>query len=281
MPTTYAHYRFGCDVKKQLKTKENNIVETNLDLFNMGVYGPDILFYYKPVLKTKIKKLGSKHHHQEFKIILEHAASEIKTKENKAPYMAYMYGFICHFALDAYCHGYVNYTKNQTGLGHNLIEAEFDRMLMEKDGYNPIKYKPTAHMKPSHDMAKTIGEIYIDVDEKVAYKCIKTIKPFSNMVVAPNIFSRALVYTGLFVSGNLSSKGGMIIKHKPNIACKATSEELYRLYQKAIRLAVMLINEFEENINGNKPVSKVCEHTLSTEVSVEKELDEDAGFAGE
>ena len=276
MPTTYAHYRFGCDVKGQLKEKEAKIINDNIEAFDMGVYGPDILFYYRPLIKTKTRMLGSKHHHQAFEIILKHAAEQIKNLENPEKYMAYMYGFICHFALDAYCHGYINYTKKQTGLGHNLMEAEFDRMLMEMDGHNPLKFKPTAHMKPSRELAAVIGKVYIDVDEKTAYRSTKTIKAFSNIIAAPTIFSRALVYTALFLSGNLSGKGGMVIRHKKNAACDETNKEIYRLYQKAEKLAVMLIGEFEANVFAERPLSKVCRHTLSTEISVEEELDKDA-----
>ena len=48
MPTTYAHYRFGCDVLAAMPTDLREIVEKHRQLFDFGVHGPDLLFYDKP-----------------------------------------------------------------------------------------------------------------------------------------------------------------------------------------------------------------------------------------
>lgn len=275
MPTTYAHYRFGKEVLAKLDENERKIIEDNIDIFNYGVYGPDILFYYKPLVKNKIRKLGSKNHHEDFVKIIEYAADKIKNIEKPDAYLAYMYGFICHFALDSYCHGYINYTKATKGLGHNLMESEFDRMLMLKDGHNPLKYKPTGHMKPTKKMAEMIATVYPEIDAKQAYIAIKSIKKYCDLAVAPTLVSRVLIYTALFVSGNLSSKGGMIIKHKKNAGCTETNAEIFRLYNKAFPMAIKLIGEYKKNIYDGKEYSKACYHTFSTEESVEAVLDKD------
>ena len=39
MPTTYAHYRFGDDVRKHLGEKEKTIILKNPDIYNYGIYG--------------------------------------------------------------------------------------------------------------------------------------------------------------------------------------------------------------------------------------------------
>ena len=48
MPTTYTHYRLGRGVRKLLDRDERRIIEANIELFRIGLHGPDILFYYKP-----------------------------------------------------------------------------------------------------------------------------------------------------------------------------------------------------------------------------------------
>ena len=49
-------------------------------------------------------------------------------------YLAYYYGFICHFALDATCHGYLEKRIHESEVSHGEIEVEFDRFLMIEDG---------------------------------------------------------------------------------------------------------------------------------------------------
>ena len=48
MPSTYAHYRFGQDVLRALPEKYRTTLLQEEDLFNIGLHGPDLLFYYKP-----------------------------------------------------------------------------------------------------------------------------------------------------------------------------------------------------------------------------------------
>ena len=45
MPTTYAHWRFGCDCIETLPDNLKEIVHSNRELFDIGVHGPDVFFY--------------------------------------------------------------------------------------------------------------------------------------------------------------------------------------------------------------------------------------------
>ena len=50
MPAFYAHYRFGCDVLNQLPEDIRSICTAHRGLFDIGLHGPDIYFFYRPVL---------------------------------------------------------------------------------------------------------------------------------------------------------------------------------------------------------------------------------------
>ena len=54
MPTTYAHYRFGKEVTEALPRGLQNTIEYHRDLHDIGLHGPDILFYYK-ALKSHMR----------------------------------------------------------------------------------------------------------------------------------------------------------------------------------------------------------------------------------
>ena len=57
MPTTYAHYKLGQAVRESLQEREKKIVEEYPELFNIGLHGPDIFFYYKPFSENKVKQM--------------------------------------------------------------------------------------------------------------------------------------------------------------------------------------------------------------------------------
>lgn len=79
MPGTYAHYAFGKKVLAQVDDEIKNIILKNMDLFFIGLHGPDILFYYKPLIyNNPTSKLGHNIHNENSNIFFEKARSIIK-----------------------------------------------------------------------------------------------------------------------------------------------------------------------------------------------------------
>ena len=62
MPTTYAHYKFGKEVISALPRPLQTSVEQNRELFDMGLHGPDLLFYYRPAMKNTVNTQGYELH---------------------------------------------------------------------------------------------------------------------------------------------------------------------------------------------------------------------------
>ena len=62
MPSTYAHYRFGRDVLPKLPAHIRMIILQENDLFNIGLHGPDLLFYYHPLSSNPVNSKGYKIH---------------------------------------------------------------------------------------------------------------------------------------------------------------------------------------------------------------------------
>ena len=54
MPAAYSHYRLGQLVLDELNQPLKHVLETNQDLFDIGLHGPDILFYNRPYIHSKI-----------------------------------------------------------------------------------------------------------------------------------------------------------------------------------------------------------------------------------
>lgn len=139
MPGTYAHYAFGKKVLAQLDDEIKNIILKNMDLFFIGLHGPDILFYYKPLIyNNPTSKLGHKIHNENSNIFFEKARSIIKKSNNKEESLVYILGFLCHFMLDSECHPYINKVTQENNLSHTEIESEFDKLLIN-EGCKNIK----------------------------------------------------------------------------------------------------------------------------------------------
>ena len=73
MPAVYAHYRFGQDVLKRLPEKYRDVILEEEDLFNIGVQGPDLLFYYKPFSHDPLHAEGGRVHHLTGRVLFTQA----------------------------------------------------------------------------------------------------------------------------------------------------------------------------------------------------------------
>ena len=77
MPAFYTHYRFGCDVLKQLPEDIRSICTAHRGLFDIGLHGPDIYFFYRPVLPNKVNRIGYAAHKRSGRYFLQRAQKVI------------------------------------------------------------------------------------------------------------------------------------------------------------------------------------------------------------
>ena len=54
MPTTYTHHRFGSECLAALPEELREAVQRYRGLYDTGVHGPDIFFYYRPVCPNRV-----------------------------------------------------------------------------------------------------------------------------------------------------------------------------------------------------------------------------------
>lgn len=270
MPTTYTHYRMGQDVRNILQEKERKIVEKYPQLFCIGLHGPDIFFYYKPLSKNPIKEMGHAMHKRPGKVFFASAAEVVNGQPEKDAYLAYLYGFICHFALDVACHGYIDEKIMASGISHTEIEAEFDRMLMEKDGRDPVRYKPTVHIVPSMENAEIIQAFFKETDSTQTLDTLKGMVSYLNFLVAPSKAKRFLIDTVLKLTGNYKELHGLMINYRANPACADSTKELFTRYQETVERAASLIREYGRFLEGNEELDSIYRYNFVSRV-VEEE----------
>ncbi len=246
MPTTYAHYRLGEAVRAKLPDDIKRRIEQNLELFHFGVHGPDHFFYFNPFMKTRIGMIGTRIHEEPAKKFFTMAARTIHKCSDKEAHMAYVYGYLCHFAMDYVCHGYIGEQMEEKGLSHYTIEAEFDRRLLIMDGYDtPVQVCTTKHLNPSMENAHVIADFYEGVFAKQVYRSLKGMTVYLNILRAPQKVQRKLLLLGMRIMGMYQRMGGLVMNYKEDLKCSETTDELVRRFDDAVELAGRLILEYE------------------------------------
>ena len=236
MPSTYAHRRFGTNVLEHLPDELRAQLEQNRELYDIGLHGPDLLFYYHAAKSNPVGALGNAMHEEP--------------------------GRVCHFALDSTCHPYVEQFTRESGVTHCEIETEFDNMLLRRDGYDPLKFFTASHIHPSEQNAKVIAPFYEGISEQVALDSLKGMISVHRLLQASNPVKRWVVLTGMKVVGKYDMLHGLVADPQPNPKCVESGKRLEELYAQALPLAETLILEFVAKLDTDQPLSKAFDHTF-------------------
>ncbi len=262
MPSTYAHYRFGQDVRKVLPAREQKIIDTNHDLYMVGLHGPDILFYYHALSPNPINSTGHTLHERPGKLFFENAVRVAAAGKNPDAALAYAYGALCHFALDVSCHAYVDQKSAADGISHVLIESEFDRCLMLLDNIEPTTHIQTAHIVPSRENAEIISSFYPGISPAQTHKALRSMIFQNKMLLAKSGAKRKLIYAVLRLTGNYEEMHGMVISPHGNPLCEDSNAKLKELYRLAECRAKSFITSFDGYLNRKQAFDPIFDYNF-------------------
>ncbi len=161
MPGFATHYLFGVKNLQQLKRTAScyrllQSIDQNKTVFQSGLQGPDIFFYYPP---SHLKKLrpGSVTHTRwtgDFLKCLIQSPRLFKKREDQQTARAYTAGFIGHYILDTRIHPYVYY---MTGTGDSLKSKGYgDHIALESDMDTCLLKRYAGCLPSAFDHGRTI-----------------------------------------------------------------------------------------------------------------------------
>lgn len=262
MPSNYAHYRFGKEIQKKLPESIRNEVQRYPELFMIGQHGPDILFFYNAFKSNPVVQEGHEMHRRRAADFFRPSIDVLKTLDEDHGERAYLYGFVCHFMLDSCAHWYVEDKIRTSGVCHTAIEAEFDRILMEMDGLDPVSYVPTDHISATEENAHVIAKFLPGISDQMALKSLKDMRFYGRILVCPGFLKRTVILTGMKILGMSGGAGGMVIKPEANPKCADSNEKLLRLFDAAQGEAVRYLKDVEMCIQTGSPLPERFHRTF-------------------
>ncbi|MBD5137014.1 MAG: hypothetical protein HDT39_13810 [Lachnospiraceae bacterium] len=199
MPGFAVHYLFG---EELLKDYDNNYVKKCInrhqEVYNMGLQGPDLFFYFflSPVLYKR--NIGSIMHTKDVGAFKSNFIKSIKDMEDKDKRMiaiSYFAGFLGHCTLDKICHPYVYAVTDYEHKGkdyfskHVDLETDIDSMYISKYKDMDLYYfrrKETLNI--SNVEIEVLAEVFVRAFKKT-YSNVKLSKKRMELVI--NIFKQS------------------------------------------------------------------------------------------
>lgn len=244
MPTNYAHKVFGASVYRGLPKEYRELIREHLELFVIGLHGPDLLFFHRLGAKSsEVAQFGHWLHRQPLAEFYENAKLQIKAGEEDEK-LVYFLGCLCHFFLDTVCHPYVNKAKNELGVTHGKLEMEFDRYLMERDGKSPMTYPVAAHLGISPELSRHIAPFYLGVSPAQITECLVVMKGAYRMAKINGKAYRRLLCNTLAHFGDEEKVASLVMSRQKSRICAQAVRTLEELSKDAEFLAREAIIEF-------------------------------------
>lgn len=182
MPNVLTHGLMAQQIKKQLsEQKILAAMDAHQDVYLFASNGPDFLFYYNvwPWLDQKRAKEVGDHgelmHHEkinEFIDTMIAIAQKQDNEKNKQIMIAFIAGYLCHWALDSVAHPFVFYRsgdlKGKQKYDHYRYESAIDSKIVQLVYQQKLSKYPTykfMNMKPYQE--KVVAFLVSHAHQKV------------------------------------------------------------------------------------------------------------------
>ncbi len=253
MPANYTHAYYGREVFKQLSSELKQLVKKHWELYNIGLHGPDILFFYKPLSQNEIRAYGTQLHEKAAEAFFLNARKVIAESSDPEAALVYILGFINHFVLDSECHPIINQFEKDSKISHAEIESELDRVYLIKDGKNPIKSKITENVIVTDKNAQIIAPFF-DIPVKECKYAIKSMNFYLDLFVAPSQLRYKFVLWAMKKAGVYDSYHGLVMNREVNKNCDSNSLRCQRHLIQASNESARLIKEYFDTYKTDAPL---------------------------
>ncbi len=252
MPTVYAHYRFGAGILPTLPADARRTIQRFRSLYDAGLHGPDIFYYYPALLKTKNSFLGIKYHEQTGREFFQRVCRMVRLDKSEGA-QAYLYGLLCHYALDKACHELI--ARQECQATHAEMETEFDRFLLEKDGKIPACNQDLSlHLRLTPGECEMVAKFYSPTKASVVRSCISNMAKTLKLLATPEGRLRSTMEKGL--SKIAPELRGMVMSAQANENCAQTNEALYACYEKVFETFPELLSQLQAHMTYNGPLGQ-------------------------
>ncbi|MBS6196711.1 MAG: zinc dependent phospholipase C family protein [Clostridiales bacterium] len=255
MPTTYTHDIFGKDVFKRLPEALKETIRQGKGLYRIGLHGPDIFFYYKPISKNPVNQTGHRMHRELASKFFQKGILEFRTNPS-SQLAAYLLGFACHYMLDSTCHGYIGKFEKKTGASHAEIETELDRYFMLREKKELFSYLPTSVLEPTEENCKVIGRVFPQIDYKKIQKSVEYQKMYDKLLTCKSPLKEKIVLGGMKVLRCYDSMEGQVMRKNSGEICRESTEKLVGLYRKALEEAPAALENLYDCLYGRAELSQ-------------------------
>lgn len=136
MPANYAFHRFGAAALRTLPEKQQRPIQRFRRLYNGGLHGADLFFYFQPMLQTAVGDLYHTYGGMTGQEFFTQACDLLKQNPSEGA-TACLYGLLGHYCLSSQLSPLFREAMADGKVSRTELEVELDRSLLCRDGKMP------------------------------------------------------------------------------------------------------------------------------------------------
>ena len=260
MPGVYAHYRHGLALLPTMPGDTARTVQRFRRLFEVGLHGPDIFFYFLPAVPNAMSAMGAKFHGQDGKTFFGRVCRLTRMDRSEAN-QSYLYGLLCHYALDSVMHPFIKEKAKELGISCAEIETEFDRFLLETDGKIPPESQDlSGHLKLTPGECATVAKFYVPSTARQVQLSLGRMAKNLKLFAMPEGTRRTVLRNSLQMVKNPTRH--LLMTTGPNTHCSHLNEQLLELYGQAVADFPDMLRQLSENLIYNSGFGEKFDKTF-------------------
>ena len=272
MPAATTHIECAKDIYHSLPIGKQVVIDDK-NMYYLGAQGPDLFFFYKFSLPSRLKEIGGYMHEHRIYDVVKYMYDYI-AKNSDYDLLSYYYGYLCHYALDSMAHPLV-YQRSRYGnlrdepemIIHFRIEAFIDKYMLNKKNRTLKSFDTDKLVKISNENIKKLSKMYVSLfkdlfgltveQHKIEKACrdivttLTFLKPtsefkFNTLQNLENLSGKDHTITSLMLYNDFEDIDYVLNKNRHEFVNVSDDKLVYSdsfddLYEKAIKKAVKLI----------------------------------------
>lgn len=160
MPANYAFHRFGAEALRRLPEKQQRPIQRFRRLYNGGLHGGDLFFYFRPMMPSPVGELYHTYGGMTGQEFFTQACDVLKQNPSEGA-SACLYGLLANYCLSSQLSGLFREAMADGRLTRTELEVELDRYLLCQDGKTPAHQQDlSASFKLTRGECVTLSQFF-------------------------------------------------------------------------------------------------------------------------
>lgn len=185
MPANYAFHRFGADALRLLPSQMQGTIQRFRRLYNGGLHGHDLFFYFKPMSDTPTGALRGTFDAMTGREFFEKSAQWLKQNPSEGG-TACLYGLLAHYCLKSELASLFASEIKAGKVNRTELEVELDRYLLGLDGKTPAHTQDISeYFKMTRGECVTLSGFFPPATPANVVSALKQMTTWTRRLAAP------------------------------------------------------------------------------------------------